>query len=262
MVAQVVETSRFELHIQPTGGIGIPTAVALSDFPHHHPVRWDTEHPLQDQSTPCTPSFSRHLVESARLGCPTAFAELWGVHSRRLYLTIFKIVRNPVDAEDALQDCFVLAFTAVNRFEGRSNFYTWLTRIAINSALSMLRRRRRRPEMSLPKEEHWPDEFRDVAPGPEQLLDQKQRHATLMRAMHRLPTRLQDVVQILLIEDCTVRQAACRLNISYAAAKSRLHRARAMIHSISHAEDPDTAFRPFRKPVRSQKPRYATTSIS
>lgn len=236
MIAHVVETPGFELHIPPASKAFDSEVGAIRDFQHDFDYR--------DETRPLNPSLSassacnQHLVDSARLGCPTAFAELWDIHSKRLYLTIFRIVRNTYDAEDALQDSFILAFSAVRRFEGRSSFHTWLTRIAINSALGMLRRRRRRPEMSLeaislPEDERWSEGFRDVAPGPEQLLDRKQQHANLMHDVDQLPTRLQDVVQTLLVEDCTVREAACRLNISYAAAKSRLYRARVMMHSTN-----------------------------
>ncbi|SDE85137.1 RNA polymerase sigma factor [Terriglobus roseus] len=236
MIAQAMEIPRLELHIQPTCEAFDSDGSTLPNFQHDF-IHGD-EKRLLDQSLSGSSACYQHLVDSARSGCPMAFGELWDIHSKRLYLTILRIVRNPFDAEDALQDSFILAFSAVRRFEGRSSFHTWLTRIAINSALGMLRRRRRRPEMSLeamssPEDDRWSEGFRDIAPGPEQLLDRKQQHATLMHDVDQLPTRLQDVVQTLLIEDCTVREAACRLNISYAAAKSRLYRARVMMHATN-----------------------------
>lgn len=75
------------------------------------------------------------------------FAELYATYSRRLYNTIFAITKNHEDAEDALQETFLRAYTGIHAFEGRSAIYSWLTRIAINSALIVLRKRRVRPEL-------------------------------------------------------------------------------------------------------------------
>src|SRR5665213_3446900 len=94
-------------------------------------------------------SKDKHLVLAAQSGCRAAFNELWNLYSRRIYRTLLGITNNPQDAEDALQDAFLRAFLALESFEGRANFYTWLTRIAINSALGILRKRRCRPETSI-----------------------------------------------------------------------------------------------------------------
>jgi RNA polymerase sigma-70 factor, ECF subfamily len=126
------------------------------------------------------PPSDQHLVVAARSGCRTAFSELCYLHSRRVYRTIFNITKNAQDAEDALQESFLRAFLALETFEGRASFYTWLTRIAINSALAMLRKRRCRQENSLDSTSRQEDEggledFRDLAPDPEQIFG-KQRY--------------------------------------------------------------------------------------
>lgn len=96
---------------------------------------------------PTSPT-DHHLVLAARSGCRSAFDELWNLYSRRVYSTVLNITKNRQDAEDALQDSFFRAFLALESFEGRSSFYSWVTRIAINSALGMLRKRRGRPQSS------------------------------------------------------------------------------------------------------------------
>jgi len=180
----------------------------------------------------------RHLVLAARSGCRMAFNKLWELYSRRVYRTILGITNNEQDAEDALQDSFFRAFLALDSFEGRASFYSWLTRIAINSALGILRKRRSHPETSLnttsqQEEESAPEEFRDLAPNPEQAYAQHQRHAKLMQAIGRLPMNLREAIQTHITEDCSLREVADRLNISEVAAKSRLYRARKLLGSLT-----------------------------
>ncbi|MBB5331759.1 RNA polymerase sigma-70 factor (ECF subfamily) [Edaphobacter lichenicola] len=172
----------------------------------------------------------QHLILAAQSGCRTAFDELWDLYSRRVYRTALSITKNEQDAEDALQDAFLRAFQAIESFEGRASFYTWLTRIAINSSLGILRKRRCRPESSLysisqQEEDGIPDELRDLAPNPEQIFEQQQRHAKLIQAIHKLPEILREALQTRIAGDCSAKEVAHQLNISEAAAKSRLARA-------------------------------------
>src|SRR5258708_206732 len=91
---------------------------------------------------------SEQLVSAAQAGSSSAFGELRDIYSPRVYRQLLTITKNREDAEDALQDAFLRAYLAIHAFEGRSTFYSWLTRIAINSALMILRKRRTRPEIS------------------------------------------------------------------------------------------------------------------
>ncbi|HEY1903017.1 MAG TPA: sigma-70 family RNA polymerase sigma factor [Terracidiphilus sp.] len=88
------------------------------------------------------------LVAAVRAGSNAAFEELRNRYSGRLYRRIRSITRNHEDAEDALQETFLRAYLALDLFEGISQFASWLTRIAINSAPMVLRRRRSRAEVS------------------------------------------------------------------------------------------------------------------
>lgn len=183
-------------------------------------------------------SKDQHLVLAAQSGCRTAFNELWNLYSRRIYRTLLGITNNPQDAEDALQDAFLRAFLALESFEGRATFYTWLTRIAINSALGILRKRRCHPETSLDtnsqREDDDPhEEFRDLAPGPEQIYARQEERERLMQAIQRLPPELRKATQARITGDRSVKEVACRLNISEATAKSRLYKARIMLSSMT-----------------------------
>lgn len=171
------------------------------------------------------------LVAAARAGSSAVFEELQNRYSRRLYRRIQSITRNHEDAEDALQGTFLHAYLGLNSFEGRSQFSSWLTRIAINSALMVLRRRRRRAEVSfeapseLPEDAHAID-VRDRALNPEQLYDVRQRTHYALRAISKLNVSLRSPMATWIKQDCSVKEVARTLDLSLSAVKARLHRAR------------------------------------
>jgi RNA polymerase sigma-70 factor, ECF subfamily len=182
---------------------------------------------------------SKNLVAAARSGSSAAFAELREIYARRVYWKILNMTKNREDAEDALQDTFLRAYMALHTFEERSSFYTWITRIAINSALMILRRRRTRSEVSFESpsetEEAIPGfAFKDTAPSPEHICDHRQRHACMLRSIWKLQPRLRQVIEMQMMDDRSIREIAQALEISEAAVKSRLSRARAQLAS-AHA---------------------------
>ena len=173
----------------------------------------------------------RNLVAAAQGGSSDAFAQLQCLYRRRLFNTIVAITKNREDAEDALQDTFLRAYLALPHFEGRSTVYSWLTRIAINSALMIIRRRRVRAEVffdSSPDERdgNHPIEIEDGALNPEQIWAQRQRWADVLYAIERLDPKLQAPIEVLLARECSMREIAQTLDITVAAVKARLHRAR------------------------------------
>jgi RNA polymerase sigma factor (sigma-70 family) len=89
------------------------------------------------------------LVAAAKLGAHPAFVELWTRHSNTAFKMAYRIMGNRDDAEDAIQDAWMKAYVHLQTFDGRAAFSTWFTRIAINSALMMLRTRRAHPETSM-----------------------------------------------------------------------------------------------------------------
>lgn len=174
------------------------------------------------------------LVSDARAGSSDAFAELQRLYSRHLYSTLFRITRNREDAEDALQDTLLRAYLALGRFEGRSSLYSWLTRIAINSALMILRKRRTHPEVPFdvpgePENDILQFELKDPAPNPEQIYDQRQRCVNIQREVKKLQTQLRGPIHARMAQGSSLKEIARALDISQAAVKSRLSRARAQL---------------------------------
>jgi Sigma-70 region 2 len=86
------------------------------------------------------------LVAAAKLGDRPAFAELWARHSKKSLQIAYQITKNREDAEDVLQEAWTKAYVHLKSFDGKARFSTWLTRIAINTALMTLRRKRARPK--------------------------------------------------------------------------------------------------------------------
>jgi RNA polymerase sigma-70 factor, ECF subfamily len=174
---------------------------------------------------------SKQLVAAARSGSAAAFTELMEIYGPRIFRKLVIITRNREDAEDALQDTFLRAYKGLHAFEERATFYTWITTIAINSALMILRKRRNRSEVSFDRSNETEDdsyyvEFTDTRPSPEHICVDRQRYACAIRSIGKLQPRLRQVIEMQLKEKCSTREIAQALQISEAAVKSRLRRAR------------------------------------
>ena len=157
--------------------------------------------PLNMQAKERAVTQDKEKVSAAQTGSPAAFAEFYALYSRRLYRTILSITKHSEDAEDALQETFLRAYLAFHTFEGRSNIYSWLTRIAINSALLILRKRGTRREVLFDPQpdaqgETFCFEIRDWAPTPELVYDLRLRRVTLIRAIRNLDAGLRIPIQM------------------------------------------------------------------
>jgi RNA polymerase sigma-70 factor (ECF subfamily) len=172
------------------------------------------------------------LVAAAKSGNYQAFLELWTRHTSRVFKTTYRITGNREDAEDAMQDVWMKAHLHLAAFNGRAQFTTWLTRIAINTSLMILRRKRVRPETSMDigdgdTWQHW--EIADQARSVEELYTGQESVERLKRAICRLQPILRNVIEIHQAEDRSVKEVAELAGISVAATKSRLLRARKIL---------------------------------
>src|SRR6202522_3042163 len=139
------------------------------------------------------------LIAAAQNGQEGAFVELCTRNSKRVFNTIYGVTKNREDAEDALQDSMMRAFMHLKQFDGRSSFATWFTRIGINSALMILRRKRIRLETSIDatvEGETWQVwQIADHAANPEQYYAGCEQSEHLQGAIGRLPNALRAVVE-------------------------------------------------------------------
>jgi RNA polymerase sigma-70 factor, ECF subfamily len=171
------------------------------------------------------------LVAAAKNGNVTAFAELRDRHFRSIMRTTYRITGNGEDAEDALQDTFLKAFIHLSKFEGRSSFLSWVTRIAINASLMTLRKKRANKDISIDacnndgtSDDRW--EMPDLREDPERCYSQREREDLLRRAIRRLRPNLRTALELQQAQEYSTREIPDSLGISSAAAKSRLLRAR------------------------------------
>jgi RNA polymerase sigma factor (sigma-70 family) len=171
------------------------------------------------------------LVAVALSGDPSAFVELSRRHSRGVFLRVYRITNNWQDAEDVLQESLMRAFVHLHRFECRASFSTWLTRIAINTALMLLRKRKGtlRAGMAsslddIAQSDRW--ELRDHRDNPEQHYARQQRSSMLSGAMLRLRPGSRKVLELQQAGELSNKEIAQSLGISEPAVKSRLLRAR------------------------------------
>jgi RNA polymerase sigma-70 factor, ECF subfamily len=169
------------------------------------------------------------LVAAAKLGNHPAFLELWTRHSNRAFKTAYRITGNRYDAEDAFQDTWMRAYMHLNTFDGRAKFSTWLTRIAANSSLMILRRKRAHPETSMEITDgdtwqHW--EIEDQTKNAEEIYATHERLERLRRAIFHLKPSLRNVLEFHQSKDSSLKEAAEFAGISVAATKSRLSRAK------------------------------------
>jgi RNA polymerase sigma-70 factor, ECF subfamily len=172
------------------------------------------------------------LVAAAKSGEQPAFVELWTRHSKTAFNMAYRITGNRDDAEDVVQDAWMKAYAHLNAFDGRSKFSTWLSRIAINSALMILRRRRARPETSMEITDgdtwqHW--ETADQTKSVDELYARQEALERLRWAICRLQPALRNVIEIHQSNGSSVKETAELAGISVAATKSRLMRARKIL---------------------------------
>lgn len=172
------------------------------------------------------------LIAEARSGSAEAFTTLVRQYDRNVFRVVVSICGNQEDAEDALQETFLKAFTHLSRFNGDSRFYTWLTRIAVNEALMKLRKRR--PDKMLSLDEPIPgadDDFRprdveDWDDDPAERFEKKELRRILTEAIETLEAPYRTVFVLRDIEKISTAETAEMLCLSVPAVKSRLLRAR------------------------------------
>ena len=176
------------------------------------------------------------LIAAAKTGRRAPFGELCERHKKQVSCVTRRIIRNREDAEDAAQECFLNAFVHLKDFDGRSQFATWLTRIAINAALMELRKNRGAREVPIdanPSSEPVAQrEFRDGAPDSEERCSVCERKRIVVSAISGLRPRARNVVELFHLQEHSIRETAQILGISTGAVKARMFHAKIKLHRM------------------------------
>ena len=176
----------------------------------------------------------QQLVERAQRGDKRAFELLVAKYQRKLGRLLSRMVRDPAEVEDVTQEAFIKAYRALPSFRGDSAFYTWLYRIAINTAknylVAMGRRAPTTTEFDLEDAENFEEAeaLRDSS-TPEGELHGKQIAATVNRAMEALPEDLRTAITLREIEGLSYAEIANLMNCPIGTVRSRIFRAREAI---------------------------------
>jgi RNA polymerase sigma-70 factor, ECF subfamily len=162
------------------------------------------------------------------------FENLWRSHARQILRITYRITKNTEDAEDALQDSFLKAYVHHHDFDGRSSFATWLTRIAINSSLMILRKRNSTSQVSIhdtgtdSSSPRLADLLPDHGPSPEANCAERERAELLRKSISALRPSMREAIE-LRAQERSVQEIAETMALSIPATKSRLFHAKAAL---------------------------------
>jgi RNA polymerase sigma-70 factor, ECF subfamily len=182
------------------------------------------------------------LVARARERDEFAIRALIQRHNQRLYRIARGILRDDAEAEDAMQEGYLKAFSHLDDFEGTAAIGTWLCRIVMNEALGRLRQRRRTVDWNSMEDAGMPGaeiirfSTDAVRPDPERAAAQRQIRGLLEQAIDRLPDDFRIVLIARVVEEMSVQETATMLGIRPETVKTRLHRARLALRRTIEAQ--------------------------
>jgi RNA polymerase sigma-70 factor (ECF subfamily) len=175
-----------------------------------------------------------HILEKATREMQDALSRLLPSFYRRAY----RYLGNAADAEDAVQDALLSAYRNLDQFKGQAQMSTWLTTIVTNAALTQLRRRARRPHLSLDERFGEEQEFSvserlaDCRPSPEDVCLGSDLHERLMQFVAELSPSLRKVYQLRDLEGLTTHETARILGVAEVTVKAQVSRARAKLKQL------------------------------
>lgn len=177
----------------------------------------------------------RKLIQAAKDGDEKAYERLMKKYQKSVYYLALKMVRNDEDAEDLTQESFAKAFASLNSFDPKFAFSTWLFRIATNSCIDYIRRKKLMT-MSLDTGTKTEDggnmvmQIEDHGRTPYEQYLRSQRHEYLNIALGRLPERYKKLVELRYYKEYSYEEVAEELNLPLGTVKAQLHRARELLN--------------------------------
>jgi RNA polymerase sigma-70 factor (ECF subfamily) len=180
--------------------------------------------------TPANPTDDL-LIRQTLSGDRDAFGQLIRKYQDRLFTGMVHVIRNDVDAEDVVQEAFILALTKLDSFQGNSAFFTWLYRIAFNVAITRLRRKKRSVSMDRLSEESSL-QLQSNEPLPDQGIKNQEQAQMLMLALGKLSEEHRSILVLREIDELDYETISQILDLPIGTVRSRLHRARLQLKQL------------------------------
>jgi RNA polymerase sigma-70 factor, ECF subfamily len=171
------------------------------------------------------------LLAAAVQGNRDAYGQLVQKYQDRLLITVYRVVQNRAEAEDLCQEAFLQAYIHLRTFAGRSTFYTWLCRIALNLAISQRRRGRRSPSLDQTRQATGAEPA-DHGDLPADRLVREESLSQIRKALATLAPDQRAVIVLRAVDELDYQQIAEVLGLKLGTVRSRLHRARMQLRDL------------------------------
>lgn len=185
-----------------------------------------------------SPPEDMELIERTRRGDREAFDELVRRYERQAYSLAYRLTGNYDDASDVVVEAFVRAFQGLHTFRGDAHFGTWLYRVVLNTFYDS-RKRAKGPQHTVSLEQDLELEgdtvarqIEDSSPGPQELVEQREREQVLQRAINQLPPERRVLIVLYHFENLSYEEIAELLKLPVGTVKSRLNRARLALREL------------------------------
>ena len=209
-------------------------------------VRLDDNHPADNVASAA--SLDSLLVERLKSCEEEAYETLIARFQQPIYNLCYRLINDPADAADVVQEVFLKVFRSIDHFRGQSTLKTWIYRIAVNEAYNQRRwfSRHRRQEVGLDDEDQasrpWLDSISDPARDPYELALNEERHQLIESSLREINADFRTAVVLRDLEDLSYEEIADVLQISLGTVKSRILRGRESLRRVLAVQmDPQTS---------------------
>ena len=180
------------------------------------------------------------LVAALREGRADAYEQLIEQYADGVYRTAYRLLQNPHDAEDAMQEAFLTVYLRIGDFQGQARLSSWLYRIVTNKALDILRKRQRKTDAATDALEDLSEDAAELLPDaqavlPEDWMARREINDLITAGLETLSPSLRGAFVLFEMEGLSMEEVADALGISVSAAKVRVHRARRALRDFLSA---------------------------
>ncbi len=171
----------------------------------------------------------QEIIESVLKGNETDFSIIIERYKNKAFSLLKRMLKNDLDAEEVLQDCFLKAFNSLNGFKGESKFSTWFYRIVYNTALTKLSSKKRKIESEMSSVE---DHFKLESEYGSADIEQKDLAKFIQELITKLPERYSAIISMFYLDEMSIKEISEVMQISVSNVKVMLHRSRNYLRDL------------------------------